>query len=173
MIDHVEIDGGRTTPSARGISGANFTASAVNIHGTTDGIDIQNNDFVRDSYIHDLWVASGDHTDGVQSAGGTNSRVDHSTVFAGCNLCNSAIFVKSDLGPIGTFVADNNFVAGGGYTVYGMIGSGNYSTGQISFTNNRFGPWYWGPYVLQPSSDGTITWTGNIRDDNGVAISWP
>jgi len=173
VIENVEINGNRTTPSARGISGANFTAIAVNVHDTTDAIDVQNNDFVRDSYIHDLWVASGDHTDGVQSAGGNVARVDHSTIFAGCYTCNSAIFVKSDLGPIGTFVANNNLVAGGGYTVYAMQGSGGYSSGSISYTNNRFGPWYWGPYVIQPSADGTVTWTGNINDSTGAPLAGP
>jgi hypothetical protein len=170
LIDHVEIDGLRTTPSSPGITGAGYTVAFTDIHGTGDGIDLQNDDTVHDSYIHDLYVAPGDHTDGIQSAGGTGSSAIHNTILASCNGCNSAMIIGADLGPIGTFTASNNLLDGGGFTVY--AGSGTYDSGTIIITGNRFGANYsYGLTSFKPSPGRSIRFSGNIDDATGHPLA--
>lgn len=138
VIENVEIDGGKHSPSSVGVSGSGFTLRAANIHGTGDGVDVGDNVVVRDSWIHDLWVASGDHTDGVQSAGGSNVTITHNTIDATGAGVNSAVIVGADLSPLSNTVITDNLLDGGGYTLY--AGSdGKYSSGVITITGNRFG----------------------------------
>jgi hypothetical protein len=138
VIENVEIDGGKHSPSSVGVSGSGFTLRGADIHGTGDGVDVGSNVVVRDSWIHDLWVASGDHTDGVQSAGGSNVTITHNTIDASGAGVNSAVIVGADLGPLSNTSITNNLLDGGGYTLY--AGSdGKYSSGVITITGNRFG----------------------------------
>ena len=42
----------------------------MNIHGCENGLDIDQNITVEDSYIHDLYNGAEAHTDGIQFASG-------------------------------------------------------------------------------------------------------
>jgi hypothetical protein len=169
IIDHVEIDGGKRSPSVIGIKGSGYTVQASNIHGTGDAVDAGDNVVVKDSYIHDLWVAPGDHTDGVQTAGGVNLLVTHSTINA--IGVNAALMLGADLSAMNNTVATNNLLDGGNYTVFAGT-DGKYSSGLIKITNNRFGMHArYGPYSFNPSSGLPIVFTGNTYDATGEPLA--
>jgi hypothetical protein len=170
VIENVEINGGKHSPSSVGVEGSGFTLIADNIHGTADAVDVDTNDVVRDTWIHDLWVSGSDHTDGVQSAGGANVTISHNTIDATANSTNSAIIIGADLGPISNTLITNNLLDGGSYTIY--AGSdGQYSSGVITITNNRFADDAdYGLTSFAPDG-GSIIFTGNVLDATGAAIS--
>jgi hypothetical protein len=165
LIDHVEVIGDGRNP---GITGAGFTVNAANIHGTGDGIDVENNDAVTNSYIHDLVVPSGAHVDGIQSAGGNALLISHNTIDASCAGCNSAVIIGADLGPFtGLQSLSDNLFAGGGYTAYAGTG-GFAATNMIAFTNNRFvNDAGYGPCSFNVQ----VTFTGNVWDNTGSTLA--
>lgn len=174
VIDHVEIDGRHLNPSVPGLVGGGFTATAVNIHGTGDAIDIGDNVTVKDSYLHDLTVNSGDHTDGVQSTGSNNDLITHCTIDAtlpGGGVANSALIIGADLSDMGTVNVANNLLGGGNYTIYAGADPG-YDSGTINFTNNRFAKnARYGPCSFGPSPGRTIGFTGNVWDATNAPLS--
>jgi hypothetical protein len=170
LISHVEIDGADHTPSVPGIVGAGFTVDAANIHGTGDAIDLGSGDVVINSWIHDLWVAPGDHTDGIQSSSGVGMRVEHNTIDAAVPGVNSAVIIGADLGPVDDVLVAGNLLFGGNYTVY--AGSdGRFDSGAITIENNRFstGSQY-GACSFRPSSGRAIDFHGNIWDADGSPV---
>lgn len=174
VIDHVEIDGRHLNPSVPGLVGSGFTATALNIHGTGDAIDIGDNVTIRDSWIHDLTVNSGDHTDGVQSTGSDNDLITHSTIDAtliGGGVANSALIIGADLSDMGTVNVTNNLLGGGNYTLFAGADPG-YSSGVINFSGNRFARnARYGPCSFAPSSGHTIGFTNNIWDSDGSPVT--
>ena len=70
LIEDVEIDGMGSASLDSGISGGGWTARRVDIHGMSDGVKLDSNVKLEDSYIHDLWTtAPAPHSDGAQSMG--------------------------------------------------------------------------------------------------------
>lgn len=171
VISHVEIDGGNQTPSVVGITGSGFTADAVNIHGTADGIDAGSNVIVENSWIHDLWVADGDHTDGVQTSGGAHLLIAHDTIDATGAATNSAVIMGADLGDLADTTLRDCLLDGGTYTVYAGADPG-YNSGVITIVDNRYGDHaQYGPNSFRPSAGGTIVFNGNVWDRDGTPLS--
>ena len=56
--------------SGTGIGNANITARRLDISGCENGLDMNQNFTVEDSYIHDLYNSASAHTDGIQFASG-------------------------------------------------------------------------------------------------------
>src|SRR5579875_3450735 len=170
VISHVEIDGGKQTPSVVGITGSGFTADAVNIHGTADGIDAGDTVVVENSWIHDLWVADGDHTDGVRTSGGAHLLIVHDTIDATGAATNSAVIMGADLGDLSNTQLRDCLLDGGTYTVYAGADPGN-SSGIITIANNRYGDHaQYGPNSFRASPDGAIVFTGNVWDASGAPL---
>ncbi|HTC70855.1 MAG TPA: hypothetical protein VK662_14895 [Acidothermaceae bacterium] len=164
LIDHVEI----TENGTPGIAGAGFTVNAANIHGTSDGIDVQNNDVVTNSYVHGLIVPPAAHVDSLQTAGGNALLVNHNTFDSACGSCNSAVIIGADLGAFtGQQTIENNLLAGGAYTAF--AGSGGYNaTNMISFVNNRFVN---DADYGQCSFNVAVAFTGNVMDNTDSSLS--
>ena len=75
-----------------GLQDANLIAERLNIHGCANGVDINNHVTIRDSYIHDLFAEGEAHTDGIQAAHGSDSLIEHNTIYA---LDTSAIIITN------------------------------------------------------------------------------
>ena len=62
--------------------GGQGTFIGNNIYNVSDGINVQgNNVVIKDNYIHDLYLYSGGHYDGIQMDGGfSNVLVEHNTI---------------------------------------------------------------------------------------------
>jgi hypothetical protein len=182
-IQDSEDDCGNTAGSTA-ISDRNVTVLRVNIHGCENGFDADSDFTIQDSYIHDLYnSAVGDpHTDGLQSAVGSNMVIDHNTFYGfdtGCAFpnggsCNgtSAINVNNSAGgPTSTNTSiNNNLLAGGAFTLYCPIPA----TSSFSVTNNHFSTVYSSIIgEFGPSSDcsSNETLSGNVYHETGLPIT--
>ena len=148
-----------------GIGELNFIARRVNISGCENGLDVDRDVLLVDSYIHDLVPETGNsfHTDSIQGIQTRNIVYDHNTLISP-RIATSAI-IADNLTTNG-WTLKNSLLNGGGYTVYCP------KTGTI--TNNRFGDNQWtnsGSNQSYATSCGAgITWSGNVRDATGLAV---
>jgi parallel beta-helix repeat protein len=160
VIENCEING-LNAEGVRGISGQG-TFLRNNIHNTEDGIYLTgSNTLIQDNYIHDLqsnW--SGPHYDGIATDGGvSNIVIRHNTVINSHGQ-TSALMLSNYFGSVSNVIVDNNWLEGGGYTVYS---DGQFSGGTISgvsFTNNYLVK---GAYGYSSIRNNSPVWEGNIQ----------
>lgn len=148
-IQDTEIDCGNTSGTA--ISEADFTARRVNIHGCENGLDVNQNVLIEDSYIHDLYNTGSSHTDGIQFGTGhwdgsgysckggcvLNFTIRHNTIYgmgSDGSFGTSAI-IDHSFGANTNILIDNNLLAGGAATLYCSIG---FKGTNYKVTNNHF-----------------------------------
>jgi hypothetical protein len=144
------------------ISGQNATTGRVDsaikdVYGDSTGMVIKannishfrtamqlSNGLVDGNYIHDPGYIAGDHTNGVVSTGGTKTLViQNNTIFNSIGQTDAVTVNAATSGvPVANATIQNNFIAGGGYAIYGGTGSGN-TTSNIVIKGNRFGQIYW------------------------------
>jgi hypothetical protein len=160
VIQNCEING-LSAEGVRGISGQG-TFLSNNIHHTEDGIYLTgSNTLIQDNYIHDLqsnW--SGPHYDGIATDGGvSNITIRHNTVINPHGQ-TSALMLSNYFGSVSNVTVDNNWLEGGGYTVYsdGQFNGGTISG--VSFTNNYLVE---GQYGYSSIRNNTPVWQGNIE----------
>lgn len=160
VIENCEING-LNAEGVRGISGQG-TFLRNNIHNTEDGIYVTgSNTLIQDNYIHDLqsdW--SGPHYDGIAIDGGvSNIVIRHNTVINSHDQ-TSALMIDNYFGSVSNVIVDNNWLEGGGYTVYS---DGNFKGGTISgvsFTDNYLVKGSYGYSLIRNNSP---VWEGNIE----------
>jgi hypothetical protein len=149
-----------------GIGGRGFVAQRVEFTGCENGLSMDADATVSDSYIHAMYIANGGHTDGIQIySGADNIWILHNTIFNENNGGTSAII--GDNNNMTNINIQGNLLAGGAYTLY----CATRNSGPV--TNNRISKLYkpqggqYGPWVncglQQPH-------TGNVWDDNGSAL---
>jgi Right handed beta helix region len=180
------------------ISGLNATTGRVgsaidDVYGDSTGMVIKDNnifDFrtaiqvstglVEGNYIHDPGYISGDHTNGFYVNGGTEPlTIQDNTIF---NSQGQTDAINLDAGSAGVPVAnktvENNFLAGGGYTIYGGDALAN-PTSNIVIKGNRFGQLYYrtsgqyGPGAYFNAAATGNVWSGNTWDTTGAAVPSP
>jgi parallel beta helix pectate lyase-like protein len=180
------------------ISGLNSTTGRVgsaidDVYGDSTGMVIQDNNIsnfrtaiqvsaglVQNNYIHDPGYVSGDHTNGFYVNGGTQPlTIVGNTIF---NSQNQTDAINLDAGSAGVSVAnktiEDNFLAGGGYTIYGGDAL-SAPTSNIVIKNNRFGQQFsplsgtFGAVAYYTSSGAGNVWSSNIWDTTGQAIPSP
>jgi Bacterial TSP3 repeat len=151
-----------------GIRFNNFNAIRVNIHGCENGLDIGNHVTIRDSYIHDLATGPELHTDGIQSDDGSNSTIEHNTIY-GANT--SAVNINYD--PDGTHTHDllvkDNVLAGGGWTLYCPLPP----TTNVQILDNQFSTVFSpkvGEYGPATGCAGEIQ-SGNVYHETGLPLN--
>ena len=180
------------------ISGQNATTGRVgsaidDVYGDSTGMVLQGNNIsyfktavqistgvVNGNYIHDPGYLAGDHTNGFYTNGGTEPlTIENNTIFVSLAQTDT---INLDAGTSGVPVAnktvENNFLAGGGYSIYGGTSPAN-PTSHIVIEGNRFGQQYyplggqWGPVAyFDPTGTGN-TWSGNFWDTTAKAIPSP
>jgi hypothetical protein len=168
----------------------NFRALRLNIHGCENGFDVDSDATIEDSFIHDLHQSQIAHTDGIQSAVGSNLVIRHNRFYAetpgACGTpsghtadCGGTSAVNINNNPTGplstnTIVADN-LLAGGSYSLY----CPKVAPKDFKVTGNRFSKLFYpksgayGPSADCLEDNGTprmTEWTGNVWDDTGAAI---
>jgi hypothetical protein len=177
------------------VSGQNLTSGRVDsaiddVYGDSTGMVIEDNNIslfrtaiqistglAEGNYIHDPGYISGDHTNGFYVNGGTEPlTIEDNTIF---NSLGQTDAINLDPGTPGSAVAnktiEDNFLAGGGYTIYGGdVGSS--PTSNIVIEGNRIGQLYypkggqWGPEsYFDPTGTGNV-WSGNVWDTTGATI---
>ena len=123
-----------------------------------NGIGVLGPSLIQDNYIHDMQASGAPHYDGIEINGGGDVTIRHNTVINDFTYV-SAVMINNDFEPVWNVVVDNNYLAGGGYTVYS---DGRFDGGAItgvSFTNNLIGKGTWGYAGFWNSSP---AWSGNI-----------
>ena len=181
------------------ISGLNATTGRVNaaisdVYGDSTGMVVKGNNIsyfrtaiqisaglVDGNYIHNPGYVAGDHTNGVAIDGGGAGHltIQNNTIF---NSLGQTDAITLGVSTIGELVANktvvNNFLAGGGYAIYGGSGRNN-PTSNIVIKGNRFGQLYFpksgqfGPQAYYDHTGTGNTWSGNIWDTTGKAIPSP
>jgi hypothetical protein len=162
-IDDVYGDSTATTIENDNVS--NFR-TAINLStGTIEG-----------NYIHNPGYISGDHTNGIFDDGTTMPlMIKDNTIFNSLGQTDAISLDSSTSGsPVANKTVENNFIAGGGYVIYGGDSLGN-TTSNIVVTGNRFGQQYYttsgqyGPDAYYSSTGTGNTWSGNIWDTTGAS----
>jgi len=178
LLEDVEIDCGDNP--GHGIGEANVIVRRANIHGCENGLDVNQNITVEDSFIHDLYNSSEAHADGIQLAGhfengvvvagAKNVTIRHNTIYGvgpDGSLGTSAI-ISNPRGDTNILI-EGNVLAGGAYTLYcDRPGTGvNYRVVDNRFST-RFSPEVgaFGP------SDGCADedLSGNVINETGAPV---
>ena len=154
----------------------NATVSYNDISNASTGIQMYAG-LVERNYIHDLGMNDGDHINGFTSNLGTDPlTIRNNTILVKFNQTD-AISLFQDFGVEGNRVVTGNLIAGGGYTVYGGMGSMGKSF-NIQFTNNRFSTIYYpnggsyGPVAYFDSSGAGNVASGNYWDNNLTPVDF-
>ena len=168
----VAVDDVYGDSTAMTISGNNISAFKTGIQATTGSI--------TGNYLHDPGYITGDHTNGIFDAGTTQPlSITGNTILISLSQTDA---ISLDASASGSTIANktvkNNFLAGGGYTIYGGASLSN-TTSAILIQNNRFGQAYYptsgqfGPAAYYAATDPGNSWTGNIWDTTGATVPSP
>jgi hypothetical protein len=174
-VQDTEIDGQKNPNVGNALGWANITALRLNIHGTGDGMRANGNILIQDSWIHDLYDVGDSHNDGIQVTEGSNITIKHNRI-ENPNGQTSAIMLGADQGSIANILVDGNFLAGGGYALYGGESPNpGFTIRNIRLTNNAFSTelfktcGYYGPTTA--TTDPNITVSGNYWLETGKPVS--
>lgn len=168
-ISNVEVDG-RGMSGEEGSMGIMGPASVTgsDITGVENGLTPGSGSVLSGNYVHGLKSPGAPHYDGIQMDGGlSNITIEKNTIINDYGQ-TAAVMIDNGFGPMKNIVVNANRLVGGGYTVYSDGEQGSASITGVSFTNNRMGKGHWGYSVIRNSS---VTWSGNVDDSTGKAIS--
>ncbi|MCU1458700.1 MAG: Esterase [Actinomycetia bacterium] len=166
LLEDGEVYGGGSF-TGDGIAWANYTLRRMNVHNTFDGLKAHGNVLIENSWVHDMnefkglqYGAGGySHNDGLQTSSGSNITIRGSR-FERTGF-NSAIFIDADQGPIGNVLIENNFIDGGGFSLYSIQSRSAPQFGvptNVVVRNNVFGSDHLFDYAVL---GGGATWTNN------------
>jgi hypothetical protein len=177
-VENTEILGDGVHKVQTGIlnQGSMVTIERVYIHTVSDGIQTDQG-VVADSFIDDIKEFPGDHCVNVSSNGspepGMTLVIRHNTLLNPLAQ-TSAISIYQDFGRAHDVTVEGNYLAGGGYALYG--GKGNYGqSSNIRILNNVFSRKYhpnsgiFGPVTAYEQGPGNV-WSGNATDA-GVPVT--
>jgi hypothetical protein len=130
-----------------GISGTG-TFRSNDFSSNDNGINVYGPSLIVDNYIHDMSGGADAHYDGIEINGGGGTTIRHNTIINDHDQ-TSAVMINNDFGAVPGIIIDNNYLAGGGYTIYsdGRFSSTDLITG-VQITNNYLGQGYWGYFAF-------------------------
>ena len=157
---------------------------------------VQGGATVKDSYMVVSSIYSGAHAENIYICSETVN-VNHSTLINAVNQ-TATVFGDTICGGGNNFTVTNSLLAGGGYVFYPQANSTNPSGAQTTITGNHIarclgsaetrenGHWlckggsdssglypYGGSYGIGAYFSGSVTWSGNVWDDNLATIPEP
>jgi hypothetical protein len=148
-----------------------------NIQKTDTAIQLYQG-LIKGNYIHNLGLIDGDHVNGITTNGDIGTfDIENNTILNKFNQTD-AIGLFQDFGVVANVTINNNYLAGGGYTIYGGDGSIGQSY-NIKVTNNRISTMYfpnggqWGPVAYFDDQGPGNTWSGNTWAGSGTTIPEP
>ncbi len=168
-------DGKERTQFAILNQGADLTVRRVDIHTISNGI-LTEQGLVEDSYLHDPKYFSGDHTDMIMCTSGPPSGaklvIRNNTVINTLEQ-TGAIALFQDFGVVRNVTVEGNFLAGGGYSLYGGAGSKGTSS-NIKVVGNVFSRDVWakggynGPVAYWDKNGPGNEWKDNVWEDGKI-----
>ncbi len=185
-IENTTITGLGTGPNrvTTGIKDVFSNSTGINVNHDNisefeTGVQLESG-LVQDNYIHDPGYATGDHTNGVMSNGGTTPlTINHNTIFNNRGQTD-CVGLFEDFSAQANRTVTNNLLAGGSYSIYaGNTRPANGPTAQIVITGNVIAKNYfatggaYGPVVYFNSSGQGNVFNNNTWDTTGASISAP
>lgn len=177
MISGTNATSGRLSVAIKSIYGddVNLRSLANNISYVSTGIQYCQG-LIQDNYIHDLGFQNGDHLNGTTSNSGCDQlTIKHNTIFNSFDQTD-AISLFQDFGRATNSLVTNNYLAGGGYSIYG--GGGSYGTAtNIQITNNRISDHYyanggyWGWLAHYDNGGSGNVCSGNILEHTATGAT--
>ena len=176
LLEDVEVAAAEPSVDVDGVSGDNFTARRLHIHGGVDGMKLGSNTTVECSYIHDLAAFDSDpnqnggptHNDAIQILAGTNIHLVNNQLLA-ITDDNSAIQVTQDFGAVSDLHFENNWADGGGCT-FNLSHKGGASLDDVFSSGNRFGRSSFYDCPILKSTQTSLTSTADVYDDDGSPV---
>jgi len=138
LIEDSEID--CQGSNGTGLADSNFTARRLDISGCENGLSINHDMTIEDSYIHDLTNSAEAHLDGIQFdpyVNANNITIRHNTIYgmgSDGSFGTSAI-IDHSFRQNSNVLIDGNLMAGGAATIYCSIG---FTGINYRVTNNAF-----------------------------------
>jgi hypothetical protein len=127
--------------------------------------------------VHNLYVSSSTHNDGIDFEGNSNMTVKHNTVEVNAGQ-TSCVTITRWGGVTGTFnnvLVEDNLLAGAGYCIYGP-GGNNGPVTNTRVINNKFSKkfypkyGYWGWIAYEPPAGTGNVISGNVDYTTGAAL---
>lgn len=158
VVQDSEIDGEGSAGECVGAE--QFTLQRDNIHGCSDGIRVAYHATVtvKNSWIHDMSLHSGDHNDGVQFYESTGpAQFVHNTIEPGSGPTVNAAFFTAD-NSTGTLLLEQNLMSDGGYVL-------RIDDNTATVTNNLIvnGTWGYAP---------VNAFYGDASDPGATIVAW-
>jgi hypothetical protein len=148
-----------------------------NIQKTDTAIQLYQG-LIKGNYIHNLGMIDSDHVNGITTNGDIGTfDIENNTILNKFGQTD-AIGLFQDFGVVANVTVDDNYLAGGGYTIYGGDGSMGQSY-NIKVTNNQISTMYfpnggqWGPVAYFDDQGPGNTWSGNTWAGSGKTIPEP
>lgn len=137
VIEDTRIRGVGVETSAA-IQGASpYTLRRVHITGGSDNIKASAGILVEDSYVSGLVKHPGSHNDVVQIRSGSNYLFRDSSFIGPWQQSTSVFIIQAKSANIDNLTVENNYISGGGYSIYSNERNG-YKMTNVFVTNNRF-----------------------------------
>jgi hypothetical protein len=177
-VENSEVNGDGQHQAQFGILnyGGMLTVKNTYLHTISNGI-LTDQGLIEDSIIKQPKLFPNDHIDLIQTSGGAKSGT--SLVIRHNVLLNqvgqtSAVALFQDFGRVHDVTIDNNFLAGGGYTLY--AGKGRFGTSSnIKITRNAFSRKFFknsgqfGPVTAYEKGPGN-EWSANVWAETGEPL---
>ncbi|WP_206185023.1 hypothetical protein [Thermoactinospora rubra] len=179
-IEDSEISGDGRNRTQVGVlnQGGMLTVLRSDIHTITDGI-YTDQGVIEDNYLHDPVYFDGDHTDMITTSGGPPKGaklvIRHNTVINTLDQ-TGAIALFQDFSVVHDVLVEGNYLAGGGYSLYGGAGKLGKSS-NIKIVGNVFSRavWpkggYYGPVAYFDMDGPGNVWSGNVWEETGTSVA--
>jgi hypothetical protein len=169
VIEYTEIIGAFSCEAA--VAAGNCTARRLDIHGARDGFRAGSHVIIEGCYIHDLAAHGGPRNNGIRLDSGRNVLIRNNTIEMPPGS-SSAIMIATDSGPIDNVLIDGNIMNGGKFIIRSRAGSyvPPVAPTNVRINNNRMGRDFREGLF---STSGTITFSGNVWLDSGLAVPVP
>ncbi|MGI8448865.1 MAG: hypothetical protein ACR2MP_17150 [Streptosporangiaceae bacterium] len=177
------------------INGLNTTSNRLmvgikDIYGDATGTVVENDNITKTStdvqiyagtiennYMHQHGMVTGDHINGVTTNGDDQPLlIQHNTILNNFGQTDT-VGLFQDFSDVSNVTINDNFLAGGGYTIYGGTGADG-PTSNIVVTNNTIstmyfphGGYYGAATAFNPAGTGNV-WSGNTLS-TGQAVPAP
>ncbi|MBU1336438.1 MAG: M10 family metallopeptidase C-terminal domain-containing protein [Alphaproteobacteria bacterium] len=158
-VEYCDIIGG-----TNGISGGG-TFRYNDISQVDNGINVYSASVIENNYIHDLQGNADSHYDGIEINGGGGTVIRHNTIINDHGQ-TAAVMINNYFGGVDGILIENNYLAGGGYTIYS---DGRFTDEPISgvqITNNVLGQGQWGYYAFFENNP-------VLSNNTQVGDNWP
>jgi hypothetical protein len=168
VIEYCDIDGQgeQGKQNSMGVMGP-ATIRGNDISQVENGITPASGSVVEGNYVHDLLAPGDPHYDGIQIDGnvsdvvirGNRVHVDHPQT--------AAVMIANTLGPATDISVENNYLAGGSYTVYADAQFDGGPIDGVRFVGNTLERGHWGYASIQGNAPEI---SGNVDAVSGAPV---